>query len=107
MAASFLPVNTEKAASGPISGDFVHGRMEGFGKFTTDHFSYEGQFKANEFDGHGTVQCLEGTKESYEGEFARGRSVGELRIARKAQTVTWPNPGDYVDRLRGPCFPPR
>jgi hypothetical protein len=81
--------------------------MEGFGKFTTDHFSYEGQFKANEFDGHGTVQCLEVTKESYEGEFARGRLVGELRIARKAQTVTWPNPGDYVDRLRGPCFPPR
>lgn len=87
-------------------GDFVHGRMEGFGRFETYFFIYEGQFKANEFDGHGTVNCLEGTEGLYEGEFAMGNLIGELRIARKAQTLTWPNPGDYVDRLYGPCFPP-
>ena len=88
-------------------GDFVHGRMEGFGRFKTDFFIYEGQFKANEFDGHGTVNCLEGTEELYEGDFAMGHLIGELRIARKRQVLPWLNPGDYMDRLYGPCFPPR
>lgn len=89
------------------TGDFVHGRMEGFGRFKTDFFIYEGQFKANEFDGHGTVNCLEGTEELYEGDFAMGHLIGELRIARKRQVLPWLNPGDYMDRLYGPCFPPR
>jgi hypothetical protein len=89
------------------NGDFVHGRMEGFGKFTTDHFIYKGQFKANQFDGHGTVQCEYETEGWYEGEFAGGRLIGELRIHGKAQTLTWFKPGDYVDRLYGPCLPPR
>ena len=88
-------------------GDFVHGRMEGFGRFNTDFFIYEGQFKANEFDGHGTVNCLEGTEELYEGDFAMGHLIGELRIAGKRQVLPWLNPGDYMDRLYGPCFPPR
>ena len=77
--------------------------MEGFGRYENDFYIYEGGFRSNEFHGKGKLHCLLGSP--YEGDFDKGKLVGEFRITGGPKTVkTRILPGQPVGWI-GPCEP--
>ena len=66
------------------AGEFANDQMTGVGKLETDQYSYEGDLKANVFDGFG-IKAKKGEEEVYEGQFKAGKYCGDgmLRIQGK------------------------
>ena len=66
-------------------GSFVHGQMEGHGRYENDFYVYEGEFKNNQFDGKGVLTCLV-SGPAYRGVFVNGSLNGK--------PVGWQGPCD-------------
>lgn len=76
-------------------GALENGKRHGFGTWTSDAWTYEGEWQADEIHGHGKQQWKDGRV--FEGQFCQGRFSGYGRMR-------WPNgstyDGEYKDDLK-------
>ena len=61
-----------------MEGEFLHGKLSGFGRGIDGDEFYVGEYKADEYDGEGTVVYLDGS--SYQGAFKDGMKHGPGKL---------------------------